>query len=166
MKSKGISVLILSIALILSVTLILVSSGLAKPKPKSELITFLGDLEGSQEVVGCFPNAGPFPEYTMTLSEETFETAIPKEMTEKPLDGIIFMNFFGAGKNKFYLVQFEWTELDKYFIEILGGVIERDRKAKIVTVTFVDVPCDIWIINVLTTTVPVTFTLTRKLKLM
>jgi len=175
MKSKTISVLFLSIALFFSITLILVSFGLSKPKPNPnsnpELIIFEGDLEGNQEVVGCCPNAGPFPEYNMTLSEKAFETAIPKEMTEKPLDGNIFMNVFldlsehDRGKRKaMYLVQFWWTEGDtEYFIEIRGGDIESNKKTKILTVTFVDVPCKIWINDLPKEPVTVSFNLTRKL---
>ena len=150
MKSKKISVLILSITLIL-VSLIFVSSfGLSKPKPKpeqnSEWITFSGDLNGSQEVVGCCPNAGPWPEYTMTLSDEVF----PQEMTGEPHDGHIFMNGFGRNMEWAYKVQFWWGEegdgyFYEYFIEIRGGVVHNDRKTKILTVTFENVPCyEIW----------------------
>ena len=156
MKSKVNLVLFFSITLILSVTLILVSSGLSKPKPKSELITFVGDLAGSQDVVGCCPNAGPFPEYTMTLSEE-FPGTMPGTY-----DGQIFMNQYGAGKKKSYIVQFGWTEGGiKYFIEIIGGDIEQNRKTKILTVTFNEVPCEIWIDKEFTDTAIVNFNLTR-----
>ena len=180
MKSKTISVLILSITLIL-VSFILVSCKydgsptqntsdletlrLSKPnkpnpnKPElnSENITFTGDLVGSQEVIGCCGNAGPFPEYTMNLSVK-----FPPEMRGEH-DGHIFMNFFGAGKNKqSYLVQFWWTEgVNDYFIEIIGGDIERDRKTKSLTVTFVDVPCKIWINDLPKEPVTVSFNLTR-----
>ena len=156
MKSKVNLVLFFSITLILSVTLILVSSGLSKPKPKSELITFVGDLAGSQDVVGCCPNAGPFPAYTMTLSEE-FPGTMPGTY-----DGQIFMNQYGAGKKKSYIVQFGWTEGGiEYFIEIIGGDIEQNRKTKILTVTFNEVPCEIWIDKELTNTTIVNFILTR-----
>ena len=168
MKSKKILVLILSITLIFSITLILVSSGLGKPKPKPdpkpdlERITFVGDLYGNQTVEGCCGNAGPFPNYTMTLSEE-FPDPMPGTH-----DGNIFMNVFmpsskGAGKNKLYIVQFWWTEGNiEYFIEIIGGDIEQGRKAKILTVTFVDEPCEIWIDKDYSCTVPVSFILTRE----
>jgi hypothetical protein len=160
MKSKASSVLIFTVTLILSITLILVSPGLSKPKPKSELITFVGDLDGSQEVVGCCPNAGPIPEYTMTFSE-VFEPVF----TPDTYPGHIFMNFFGAGKNKqSYLVRFWWPDgINAYFIEIIGGVIKRDRKAKILTVTFVNEPCKISINDFFSSTIPVNFTLTRDL---
>jgi hypothetical protein len=163
MKSKIISVLILSTILLVSITSILAISGLSKPKPNPnpELITFIGDLEGSQEVVGCCPNAGPCPEYTLTLSALS---AFPDEMKGKH-EGNIFMNFFGAGKNKqSYLVKFSWTTEDdtEYFIDIRGGNIDQDRKAKILTVTFDKVPCEIWINDDPTAPATVSFTLTRE----
>ena len=165
MKSKNISALVLSITLIL-VNLILVSSfGLSRPKQNSQWITFSGDLEGEQEVVGCCPNAGPNPEYTMTLSEDVF----PEEMTGESHDGHIFMNVFmnrsehGSGKKKvMYMVKFYWTEGDtEYFIEIRGGDIESNKKTKSLTVTFDEVPCKIWINDVPTEPVTVTFILTK-----
>ncbi len=142
MKSKRILVLILSIALFLSVTMILVSFGLSKREPNLELITFTGDLEGSQDMAGCCPNAGPWPEYTMNLSEEVF----PQEMTGEEHDGNIFMNRFGRNMDWAYKVQFWWGEggdgyFYEYFIEIRGGVVHNDRKTKILTVTFENVPC-------------------------
>jgi len=172
MKSKIISVLILSITLIL-VSLILVSCKydgsltqntsdletlrLSKPKPKSEWITFSGDLNGSQEVVGCCPNAGPYPKYNMTLSE-----VFPWLETPETYDGQLFMNVFGRGKKKSYIVQFWWTNGNDYFIEIRGGDIEWNKKDNFLTVTFDDVPCEIWINGGLTATVPVNFKLTRE----
>ncbi|MDX1799157.1 MAG: hypothetical protein R3255_10950 [Candidatus Lokiarchaeia archaeon] len=161
MKSKGILVVILSIALILSVTLILVGPVLSKPKPNPnsnpELIIFEGDLEGNQEVVGCCPNAGPWPEYTMTLSDN-FQPEFRGEHI-----GNIFMNGFGQKLPWEYKVQFWWTEDDtEYFIEIRGGEVQRDRKTKILTVTFVMVETyEIWIGYELQDNVIVTFTLTR-----
>jgi len=175
MKSKNISVIVLSITLIL-VSLILVTSfGLSRPKQNSEWITFSGDLAGSQEVIGCCPNAGPNPEYTMTLSELVF----PEEMTGEEHHGHLFMNVFidlsehGRGKRKaMYMVKFWWGEggddyFYEYFIEIRGGDIESNKKTKSLTVTFENVPCyEIWKRGeLLTDTVEaiVSFTLTRKL---
>jgi hypothetical protein len=154
--------------LILSVTLILIScqyesqptqnpsdlelQSFNKPKgEKGEWITFVGDLVGAQEVIGCCPNAGPFPEYTMTLSGD---------LPPGTYDGHIFMNVFivGKGKNreKLYIVQF-WT--NSLSLEVIGGVIQEDKKTKITTVTFKNEPC---YINDNTTPVYVSFTLTRK----
>lgn len=166
MKSKINSILIVSITMIL-MSLILISSGLSKPKPNPntspELIIFEGDLEGNQELVGCCPNAGPFPEYTMTLSD-----VFPEEMSDEHV-GHLFMNVFmdlsikGVGNKKAYIVQFWWTEggID-YFIEIIGGDINQNRKMKILTVTFNKAPCKIWIDKELTETVQVDIILTRE----
>ena len=159
MKSKNISVLVLSITLIL-VSLIFVSSfGLSKPNPKptGELITFTGDLTGSEIVEGCCPNAGPFPEYTMTLYGN-----FPDEF-QGPHTGQIFLNSFGRKLPWDYKVQFWWTEDEtEYFIEIRGGEVHKDKKTKILTVTFENVPSyEIWIGWDLQEPVTVSFTLTR-----
>lgn len=136
------------------------NNSLEKKPPKnekSELIDITGDLVGSQEVVGCCPNAGPFPEYRLTLVENPFPSEISGEH-----DGNIFMNKVGNGKNKSYMVQFWWTDNGSdYFIEIRGGVFQEDKKTKTLTATFTDAPCKTWIDDVLTSTVPVTFNLTR-----
>ena len=117
---------------------------------KSELITFVGDLAGSQVVKGCCPNAGPYPEYSMTLSGQ---------LPAGPYDGQIFMNNVGRGKNKSYMVQF-WT--NTMFLEVRGGVIQYDKRNKILTATFTDKECVIEdLINGGITTVVVRFTLTR-----
>ena len=157
MKAKVNSFLIVSITMIL-ISLILISSGLSKPKLKGDLITFTGDLNGSQEVFGCCPNAGPYPDYNMFLSYDVFQIPIGGEH-----DGKIFMNYFGAGKEKAYIVQFWWTEGGiEYFIEIIGGKIENNRKIKILTVTFNKALCEILIDKELTETIQVDFILTRE----
>jgi len=103
-----------------------------KGKTQTELIVFTGDLTGEQEVEGCCPNAGPFPEYTLTLTKPlsfTDGTVFPAGDHE----GQVFMN---GGKFQF------WTEGwpdDHICIEIYGGVEDYDRKAKVLTVTFDDV---------------------------
>ncbi len=177
MKSKVISVLLLSV-LFLSITLILVSCKyvgsptqntsdletlrLSKPKskPNRENITFIGDLTGSQIVEDCCPNAGPFPEYTMTLSEVFPMPGI--------YEGNIFMNVFmlmnerGRGKKKAYIVQFWWSDGSDYFIEVRGGDIEENKKMKILTVTFDMVPCEIWIDGHYSSEVTINFILIRK----
>jgi len=111
-------------------------------KTQTELIMF-SELEGGtpdgssylygvQEVEGCCPNAGPFPEYTLFLSDaENFPSGT--------YDGQLFMNSFREGKNRMYKVQF-WTEGDDHIcIEIYGGVPDYDKKTKVLTVTFEDV---------------------------
>ena len=106
------------------------------PKPAStELITFTGDLAGTETVSGCCPNAGPFPAYTMTLSEETF----PDEMSGVHA-GNIFMNSLGRKVQGDYIVQFWWGEEpdNHYFIEIRGGEKEYDKRTKVLSVTFTE----------------------------
>jgi hypothetical protein len=111
---------------------------LAKPdKPEvteTECITFSGALVGAQEVEGCCPNDGPFPAYTMSL---------PNGLGPYPpgtYDGQLFMNYYGAGRNKKYIVQF-WSDETGIAMEIIGGVIVKDNKTKVLTVTFTDEPC-------------------------
>jgi len=170
MKSKVISVLILSTTLIL-VSFILVSCNydgsptqntsdletlrLSKRKIHSENITFEGDLEGSQEVVGCCPNAGPYPEYTMFLSDNFSDEFQGNHA------GNIFMNSIRGG----YKVCFWWTETEggpEYYIEFRGGEVHKDKKTKILTVTFENVESyEIWIDLELQELVTVSFNLTR-----
>ena len=127
--------------------------------PTSELISFDGDLAGSQVVEDCCPNAGPFPEYIMTLEEDLF----PAEISGRELDGNIFMNKLGKGKSKSYMVQFWWTDNGSdYFIEIRGGVFQEDKITKTLIATFTAASCKIFTDDILPpTTVSVTFILTR-----
>jgi len=100
------------------------------PKPgetTAECITFTGDLIGGQQVEGCCPNAGPFPVYTMTLALDS--------LLDGTYEGHLFINYYGAGRNRKYIVQF-WN--DGVAIEIIGGVIDNDKKNKALTVTFED----------------------------
>lgn len=128
----------------------------AKKPQKSEFVTFVDDLVGGQDVVGGFPNAGPWPEYTMTLSG-VFPPAFPPGMHE----GQLFMNVLGTHP-KSYIVQF-WT--DTMFLEVRGGTIHKDPRNKITTVTFTDEECEIWIgyvgERILADTVQVSFIVTR-----
>jgi hypothetical protein len=102
------------------------------PKPVSgELITLTGDLAGEEIVEGCCPNAGPFPEYTVTF-DSRFPDGIAGTHT-----GNIFMNSFGRKAEWDYIVQFWWeAEPSGYLVEIRGGEKEYDNRAKILTVTF------------------------------
>jgi hypothetical protein len=126
-------------------------------KPKAELITFDGNLTGSQEVVGCCPNAGPFPEYTMTLSDK-FPVGFRGEHA-----GNIFMNAFGRKLPWDYKVQFWWggEPGNNYFIEINGGVLQRDKRTKITTVTFTNEQMTIWYPDNTSDFVDVSFTIRR-----
>jgi len=99
---------------------------------EAECITFTGNLVGDQQVEGCCPNAGPWPAYEMEL-KFSVGTHPPETYV-----GHVFMNYFGAGRNRKYIVQF-WTE--DFGIEVIGGVIENDRKSKKLTVTFTDEDC-------------------------
>jgi hypothetical protein len=125
-------------------------------KLKPELIIFKeGNLEGNQTVFGCCPNAGPFPEYTMTLSGVFGNIS-------GTYDGHIFMNSTGRQSPGDYIVQFWWgNKPNNYFIEIRGGEAHNDRRNKILTVIFEDAQCEIYINDVLTETVYVSFILTR-----
>jgi hypothetical protein len=124
---------------IFCIAVLVISGQDAQGKPdkpgesKAEWIAFDGDLVGGQPVVGCCPNAGPWPEYTMTL---LFEAGDFPSGTY----GELFINYYGAGRNQKYKVQFWNNEID-LFIEIIGGVIDQDRKNKILTVTFTDEEC-------------------------
>ena len=129
------------------------------PRPASgELITFTGDLAGEENVAGCCPNAGPFPAYTMTLSE-TFPDEISGEHA-----GNIFMNSYGRKAEWEYLVQFWWEEDPgtDYFIEIRGGEKEYDKKSRKTTVTFADEEMQIIDPSGASTYVYVSFVLTRQ----
>jgi hypothetical protein len=102
-------------------------------EPTTELITFTGSLEGSAVVEDCCPNAGPFPEYAMTLNFE-----VDGNPAGTFYEGNLFINRYGVGRNQRYIVQF-WN--DEVAIQIIGGVINEDRKNKITTVTFTDDLC-------------------------
>ena len=121
-------------------------------KPGKEYIAFTGDLSGEAVVEGCCPNAGPFPEYTMTL---TFD--VGENPSGTPIDGYLFINGYGAGRNHAYKVQF-WNDDLEIFIEIIGGEIYNDKKNKILTVEFINEECyEYWTES----TRLVTFTLVR-----
>jgi len=123
-------------------------------KTKTEWIAFTGDLKGGQAVDGCCPNAGPFPEYGMTL-----EFGVGGFPADTYYDGQLFINRYGAGRNQKYKVQFWNDDISGIAIEIIGGVIDYDKKNKVLTVTFTDEEC----VNLWTGThiAWVTFTLVR-----
>ena len=118
-----------------------------KPPPDTdqttaECILFTGYLEtvpGSEEVEGCCPNAGPWPDYTMTLGGTAY-------------DGQLFINFVGTGPRAQYKVQFWSWDWDvdtpgdgDVFFEIIGGVIDYDKKSKFLTVSFKDEDRILWL---------------------
>jgi hypothetical protein len=72
--------------------------------------------------------------------------------------GYLFINGYGAGRNHAYIVQF-WNDDLEIWIEIIGGVIDYDKKTKVLTVTFENEECFDYYAN---TTTPVSFTLVRR----
>ena len=134
------------------VSLMFVVTGLEAGKPvkkpdnpnkiKAELIVFEGDLVGSQEVVGCCPNAGPFPEYTMALSfaVEGDDYYTP---ANTPINGELFISGYSIGEDSGYIVQFsnEHDADNHVAIEIRGGEVSMDKKTKEVTVVFKEAEC-------------------------
>ena len=111
--------------------------------PEIERISFVGDLGGRQLVVGCCPNAGPWPEYSMTLSLRHVDDDLILQGT---YDGHLFMNG-GPSRGKKpgeYKVQF-WT--DEFFFEICGGEIDSDQKSKNLTARFTNEPGTVILID-------------------
>lgn len=108
-------------------------------KSEGEWIEFTGDLVGGEVVKGCCGNAGPFPPYNMILGfgSDNEEAFFPPGYYE----GWLFINYYGAGRNQKYKVQFWWDYDLDLGIEIIGGVIDHDRKTKVLTVTFTNEEC-------------------------
>ena len=157
MKSK-----LTAFAAILCIASLIASGANAKGKPnkpddsgntETELIVFTENLSGSQEVEGCCPNAGPYPSYTMTMS-----FPVADFVAGTSIDGQLFINNHGSGRDRGYIVQF-WddrheSDPDNHVaIEIKGGEVFTNKKTKAVTVLFDNVECvDLhskeWIANV------------------
>jgi hypothetical protein len=117
--------------------LFLVSSVYAKGKPSNgdgspdQLVTLTGDIAGEEIIVeGAFPNGGPFPDFTATLSGG---------LPAGTYDGKIFMGRYGKKKDGNYLVQF-WTEDGAISIEVRGGKVVKEHHSGLTTATFID--CD------------------------
>jgi hypothetical protein len=105
--------------------------------PDMEFIAFSGDFLGGEVVEGCCPNAGPFPAYQMTVTRD-LGNPDGLQVVADTYSGFLFMNRYGRGRNAEYLVQF-WgvSQSDNYItVEIIGGVIDDDKKTKVTTVTF------------------------------
>ena len=107
------------------------------PSTSGECIVFTGDLAGKQVVQGCCPNHGPFPEYTMTLSDGILE-----DIPGGEYPGNVFMNYWGAGRTRHYIVQF-WTPNDELFLAVKGGLVSEETKNKL-TVEFNSDNSDCW----------------------
>ena len=138
------------VAMLFSLVFVVTNATAKKPvKPPpvpdqttAECIIFTGYLAGFEEVEGCCPNAGPWPAYTMALDGIDY-------------DGQLFINFVGAGPKAQYKVQFwswDWDAQtpgdDDVFFEIIGGVIDYDKKSKFLTVSFVEEEAILWLYGV------------------
>jgi len=133
---------------------------LSKKPHDGDKITFTGDLVGSETVMGCCPNAGPTPIYhSLELIPPEFPVEIDGiAIAGIYIDGEIFMNFTGRQSPGAYLIKYWHGPL---YLEIRGGVASKDKRTKILTVEFEQVPCEIWIDEDSLTTVLVDFTLVR-----
>ncbi len=171
MKSIVISVLMLSMTLLfiscenesqLTQSTSDVEKQILDKKPiRYDQITFTGDLIGDEEVIGCCPNAGPSPPYTLELVASPF----PPDISGIQHNGEIFMNNTGRQSPGDYMVQFfiEFPTGETMYLEIRGGKATLERRTKILTVIFKyeDTLCEIWRDGELTDTIPVEFTLIR-----
>jgi len=129
-----------------------------KGKTKTELIVFTGDLQGWAHVEGCCPNAGPSPRYTMYLPDGLRDLNNNRIYPIGTYDGELFMNGYGAGQDREYIVQFHACciaddSVDECNVshpelkfQIIGGTPVHDKKNKVLTVTFVNAPywADTW----------------------
>ena len=132
------------------VSLMFVVTGLEAGKPDkdnpkkttAECIVFTGDLTGMEEVEGCCTNGPPHPWYSMDLNlHYDIEDKIAFEGNGS-YEGQLFISDWGVGRNHRYIVQFWNYEdyADPICFEIIGGVIDNDKKNKVLTVTFKDEP--------------------------
>ena len=106
---------------------------------QSEWITFTEDLIGAQKVESFYVFPDIYPEYTMTLpfdvGDELAGTFI---QAGTPISGHLFINYAHGTGRKEYMVHF-WT--DYFGIEIIGGVIDYDRKTEVTEVNFENELC-------------------------
>ena len=136
MKGRAIGLVV-----ILCIASLAASAVNARGKPdrpggsRPEEIEFTGDLAGWQLVEDCCPNAGPMPEYMMTLGGDLCDSSV----SDCTYNGRLFINYYGAGQDRRYVVQF-WSE-SLGTIEIIGGVIYEDRRNKSTRVVFTHEVC-------------------------
>ena len=134
---------LVAFAAILCIASLIASGANAKGKPDKpdkpgqsevECIKFSGDLRSAGWTIlsGCCPNGGPFPTYAMTFDLHYEDGGIA--YYGGPYDGELFINGYGTGRNHRYEVQF-WN--DNLCFEIIGGVIDNDKKNKALTVEFI-----------------------------
>ena len=143
--SKWLIVIVMFVSLMFVVTGLEAGKPNKPPKPdqsEAECIVFTGDLTGMAEVEGCCTNGPPHPWYSMDLHlHYDIEDEIDFEGNGS-YEGQLFINNWGAGRNHGYIVQF-WNYEDYEYpicFEIIGGVIDNDKKNKVLTVTFKDEP--------------------------
>ena len=108
-----------------------------------ECIVFTGNLEGGQVVVGCCPNAGPFPAYTMTTVDLSvaglYDEARAGYLFAKPVTTRV-----KGQKTVRYKVQFWTWNSDNnetpgdgdYFIEVYSDGDDIDETNGVLTVAF------------------------------
>ena len=122
-----------------------------KGKTETELIVFQGALQGWAHVEGCCPNAGPFPEYTITLPDGLYDSEGYEIFPPGTYNGELFTKSYGVGLvNDGYIVQFHACckaedsvdecryTLPELKFQIIGGTPVRDKKNKVLTVAFED----------------------------
>lgn len=111
----------------------------ANPGETTDLIIFDGDLDGHEIVDGCCPNAGPNPQYTMTVTRDLGYDGGP-QVPAGTYDGFIFMNFFGTKKNQQYYVKFWGSSASTPGLNVAfgikGGIIDYDKKSRVLFVDF------------------------------
>jgi hypothetical protein len=127
-------------------------------------------LEGGQDcaIVGCCPNAGPAPAYTMTLHNLCFPSPDGTDegdcYTEVTIDGYLFLNTQiirnpGGPRIKKKIVKF-WTwdgyngvapganglhGFNDFFFEIRGGTWTEDKKVAVKPVEFWNENATLWV---------------------
>ena len=109
-----------------------------------EFIAFSGDFLGGEVVEGCCPNAGPFPPYELTVARDLgIDKPEELQVAADTYSGFLFMNRYGKGRSQEYLVQFWGVSAsgNHMEIEVIGGVIDEDKKSKVTTVVFEDEDC-------------------------
>jgi hypothetical protein len=107
---------------------------------KAECIVFSGNslnsVPGGTVIEGCCLNAGPWPKYTMDLD-------LGRDWPNGEIDGYLHIGSWFPGPDGGYVVQFWNYDIndgppgdDDFLFEIWGGKVERDRKSKLIRVTF------------------------------
>ena len=150
------------------IALLIVSGAYADKPPKEpksphrpgniavECIEFTGDdLQGKQVVVGCCPNAGPAPEYTMTLKLDLQSDDWGQEFVGHLFAKPLRIKVKGQS-TEYYIIHFctwDWDERlpreGDYFFDIRcdGDDIQYDETTDVLTVTVVDETATVWVLH-------------------